>query len=92
MDTIRLVPIQITESYPGFKPPAPDLCEVREFYCPGCAALLKVDSVPVGYPVIFDILPDIDSFYEAWLGRPLADKKDFKDLTREVTRGWAGKA
>jgi len=40
---------------------------------------------------LFDILPDIDSFYEAWLGRPLGDKKEFKDLTHEVIRGWAGK-
>jgi acetone carboxylase gamma subunit len=47
-----------------------------------------VESVPVGYPVIFDILPDIDSFYRDWLGRPLPEEKEFKDLTYEVTRKW----
>jgi acetone carboxylase gamma subunit len=63
---------------------------VREYYCPGCAALLKVESVPVGYPIIFDALPDIDAFYREWLGRPLPDEKkfEFKDLSPEVTKGW----
>jgi len=79
---------KLEEIYPGVKCPDPDLCEVREFYCPGCAALLKVESVPVGYPIIFDFLPDIDSFYGEWLGRPLEDEKEFKDRTYEITRRW----
>ncbi len=79
---------KMEEIYPGFKSPDPDLCEVRELYCPGCAAMLMVESVPIGYPLVFDILPDIDSFYREWLGRPLADQKEFKDMTGAVTRGW----
>lgn len=78
----------LEEIYPGYKRPDPDLCEIREFYCPGCAALLKVDSVPVGYPILFDILPDIDAFYRDWLDRPLPDGEELKDLSGEVTRAW----
>ena len=77
------------EVYPGFKSPDPSLCEIREFYCPECATLLKVDSAPAGYPILFDILPDIDSFYREWLAKPLPDEKEFKDLTHEVTKHWA---
>jgi acetone carboxylase gamma subunit len=43
----------------------------REYICPGCATLLEVDAVPPGWPVIFDFLPDLEGFYEEWLGRPL---------------------
>ena len=81
---------KLEEVYPGLKCPNPDLCEVREFSCPDCGSLLKVEAVPVGYPIIFDVLPDIDSFYRDWLGRPLPDEKEFKDRTYEVTRGWGG--
>jgi|YelNatPaOPRAMG01_1025707.scaffolds.fasta_scaffold73897_2 acetone carboxylase gamma subunit len=79
---------KLEEIYPGYLCPDPNLCEVREYYCPRCGVLLQVESVPVGYPVIFDILPDIDSFYRDWLGRPLPEEKEFKDLTYEVTRKW----
>jgi len=81
---------KLEEIYPGFRCPDPDVCEVREFYCPGCGSLQKVESVPTGYPIIFDVLPDIDGFYREWLGRPLPDEKECKDLTYEVTREWAG--
>ncbi len=47
-----------------------------------------VEAVPVGYPLIFDALPDIDSFYREWLGRPLPDEKEFRDMTYQVTREW----
>jgi acetone carboxylase gamma subunit len=79
---------KLGEVYPGINTPDPKLCELREYYCPGCGALLKVESVPVGYPPIFEILPDIDSFYREWLGRPLPVKKEFKDMTYEVTKKW----
>lgn len=52
----------------------PDWMELREFFCPGCYVLLDVESVPPGYPVIFNFLPDIDTFYEKWLGRKAPDK------------------
>ena len=79
---------KLEEIYPGIKCPDPDVCEVREFYCPNCGNLLKVEAVPVGYPIIFDALPDIDSFYREWLGRPLPEEKEFKDLTCEVVKEW----
>jgi acetone carboxylase gamma subunit len=28
-----------------------------------------VEAVPPGYPVIYDFQPDIDAFYEQFLGR-----------------------
>jgi len=41
--------------------PNTDLVEMREFYCPGCYAQLGVEVVPVGYPVLFEMLPDLDA-------------------------------
>jgi acetone carboxylase gamma subunit len=79
---------KLQEIYPGLKCPNPDLCEVREFCCPNCGSLLKVEAVPVGYPIIFDALPDIDSFYREWLGRPLPDEKKLEDMTYAVTKNW----
>ena len=38
----------------------PDWQLLREFYCPGCATLLDVEPVPIGYPFIFNFLPDLD--------------------------------
>jgi len=80
---------KLEEVYPGVKCPDPNLCEVREYYCPDCAAMLKVESVPVGHSIIFDFLPDIDSFYREWLGRPLSDEKEFKDMSLELIKKWA---
>ncbi len=52
----------------------PEWQELREYFCPGCFTLLDVEAVPPGYPTIFNFLPDIDSFYEKWLGRKAPDK------------------
>ena len=41
----------------GADPPWQSL---REFYCPGCATQLDVEPVPVGYPFVFNFLPDLD--------------------------------
>jgi len=81
---------KLEEVYPGLKCPNPDLCEVREFTCPDCSSLLKVEAVPAGHPIIFDALPDIDAFYREWLGRPLPDEKEFEDRTYEITKEWGG--
>jgi acetone carboxylase gamma subunit len=64
----------IHELYPEYMGCDPDWEEIREFYCPGCLTLLDVETVPPGYPVIFNFLPDIDTFYESWLGRNPPDK------------------
>ncbi len=45
--------------------------EIREFICPGCATLLEVEAVPPGCPIVFDFLPDLETFYRDWLKRPL---------------------
>lgn len=78
----------LEQIYPGLSAPNPELGELREFICPDCATLLKVESVPCGYPVIFDALPDLDGFYREWLGAPLPDSREFRDLTPEVLGDW----
>lgn len=82
---------KLDEVYPGQRKPQPQSigwCEVREFYCPGCGTQLEVENVPPGYPVNFDFLPDLDAFYEQWLGHPLETKEISEDKTYEVTRAW----
>ena len=66
---------QIEELYPKDMGSDPEWEELREFYCPGCFSLLDVEAVPPGYPVIFNFLPDIDKFYEKWLGKNPPDKE-----------------
>lgn len=75
----------IQESIPNV-----DLVELREFYCPGCFSLLGTELVPPGYPPVFEMLPDLDTFYREWLGMPLGDERaDWSDdRTAEQTRLW----
>ncbi|RLG53118.1 MAG: acetone carboxylase subunit gamma [Thermoproteota archaeon] len=68
--------------------PDPEYCNIREFYCPNCGALLEVEAVPKFYPIIFDFLPDLGTFYSDWLNRPLPFPTEFKDLTYDVTKEW----
>jgi acetone carboxylase gamma subunit len=68
---VRNTPASLEPLYPGPRKPDPNWMEIREYICPGCATLLEVDAVPPGWPVIFDFLPDLEGFYEEWLGRPL---------------------
>jgi len=63
---------RLGEVYEGLHRPDADWSEIREYYCPGCAAQLEVEAVTPGYPIIFDFLPDIDGFYDA---RPKLKKK-----------------
>ena len=51
----------------------PAWCELREFYCPGCAAQLDVEAVVPGYPILFRFKPDLETFYREWLGRELPE-------------------
>ncbi|MFX1489205.1 MAG: acetone carboxylase subunit gamma [Promethearchaeota archaeon] len=64
----------IEELYPKDMGSDPEWIELREYFCPGCYTLLDVEAVPPGYPTIFNFLPDIDIFYEKWLGRKAPDK------------------
>ena len=81
---------EIRELYPAGYPSRPhlDLCEIREYYCPGCGNQLEVEVVPFGYPVVFDFLPDLDTFYREWLGKPLKDEMKFADLSYDVIKEW----
>ena len=79
----------LDDVYQGFAKPDPKMCEIRRYYCPGCGAQLEVESVPRGYPILFEFLPDLDSFYEDWLGQPLPTKNEFTDLSYEfIKRNW----
>jgi acetone carboxylase gamma subunit len=64
---------EIDELYPKFMGSDAAWHELREFFCPNCLTLLDVEAVPPGYPVIFNFLPDIDTFYEKWLEIPVPD-------------------
>jgi len=64
----------LEEIYDTYHRCDPNWMELREYYCPGCWSLLEVEAVPPGYPVLFDFKPDIDAFYESFLGRPAPDR------------------
>lgn len=74
--------------------PEPGWQEVREFFCPDCASQLAVEVVAPGYPVVFEMLPDLDKFYREYLGQPLPDEGDgwYVDRTEATTRTWAARA
>lgn len=61
----------LQEIYPKLMHADPAWSVLREYYCPGCGVQLEVESVPPLYPVIQDFEPDLEGFYEEWLGRPL---------------------
>jgi acetone carboxylase gamma subunit len=63
----------LDEIYPGRLKCDPEWMEIRELICPGCAALLEVEAVPPGYPLMFDMLPDIEAFYGSFLDEPVSD-------------------
>jgi acetone carboxylase gamma subunit len=62
---------KLQEIYPEMMHCDPQWMELREYFCPGCWSLLEVEAVPPGYPVVFDFLPDLETFYRDWLGRKL---------------------
>jgi N-methylhydantoinase B/acetone carboxylase alpha subunit len=59
------------EVYPKMGHADPEWMELREFHCPLSGALLEVEPVPPGYPVVHDFLPDLPGFYNGWLKREL---------------------
>lgn len=74
--------------------PEPGWQEIREFFCPVCATQHAVEVVAPGYPIVFEMLPDLDKFYREYLGRPLPDEAPdwYRDNTEVITRGWASGA
>ncbi|MDA3625191.1 acetone carboxylase subunit gamma [Saccharopolyspora oryzae] len=65
----------IEEIYPGRLACDPEWMEIREFLCPGCTTLLEVEAAPPGFPIVFDFLPDLETFYTDWLNRPLPEQR-----------------
>ncbi len=74
--------------------PEPGWQEIREFFCPSCATQHAVEVVAPGYPVVFEMLPDLDRFYREYLGRPLEDERDdwYEDHSTAITGQWAQQA
>lgn len=66
---VRNTEEELQEIYPEMMHCNPEWMELREYFCPGCWSLLEVEAVPPGYPVIFDFLPDLETFYREWLDR-----------------------
>ena len=77
------------EIYRGSEQPDPAWTQVREYSCPGCGTMLEVEAVPRGTPPDFDFLPDLDTYYKDWLGRPLSDEQEFTDKTLETVAEWS---
>lgn len=66
---------KMNEIYPVLMAPDPEWQVIREYYCPGCGTQLEVEAVTPWYPVIKDFEPDIDTFYNEWLKKPLPQAK-----------------
>lgn len=79
----------MSEIYSGREMPDPAWIQLREYICAGCGTQLEVEAVPRGCPPDFDFLPDLDTFYRDWLGRPLPDTVEYKDLTLEKVAEWS---
>lgn len=62
---------EIAEIYPGRLSYDAEWMELREFFCPSCATLLEVETAVPGYPIVFDFLPYLETFYHDWLGKEL---------------------
>jgi len=76
------------EIYRGREQPDPAWIQLREYVCPGCGSQLEVEAVPRGCPPDFELLPDLDTFYREWLGRPLPDEVEYRDRTLERIAEW----
>lgn len=79
----------ISEVYRGREMPDPKWVQIREYLCGGCGSQLEVEAVPRGCPPDFEFLPDLDTFYRDWLGRPLPDRVEFEDRTLERIDEWS---
>ena len=79
----------IAEIYKGRDMPDPAWVQIREYICPGCGSRLEVEAVPRGCPPDFEFLPDLDTFYNDWLGRPLPDRSEYVDKTLDLVDSWS---
>ena len=80
--------VQVYDPAPAV--PEPGWQEIREFFCPQCATQHAVEVVAPGYPIVMEMLPDLDKFYREYLGRPLDDEASdwYADRSATVTAGW----
>ncbi len=79
----------LSEIYKGRQIPDYTWTQVREYICPTCGAQLEVEAVPRGCPPDFEFLPDLDTFYRDWLGRPLPDQVSYEDKTPDKIAEWS---
>jgi acetone carboxylase gamma subunit len=79
----------MSKVYKGREMPDPAWIQIREYICGGCGTQLEVEAVPRGCPPDFDFLPDLDTFYSDWLGRPLPDKAEYRDMTLDEVAKWS---
>ena len=70
---VRDTPELMNEVYPDKLGAHTDWMQIREFYDPVSGVLLEVEAVPPGYPFVHDFKPDIDTFYNEWLGIPVPE-------------------
>ena len=68
---VRRDPQSLAQIYPHSDCCDGDWMELREFICPGCATLLEVEACAPGFPIVHDFEPDLEAFYNDWLGRPV---------------------
>ncbi|THF60198.1 acetone carboxylase subunit gamma [Pseudothauera rhizosphaerae] len=64
----------MAEVYPRLMAPDTTWQVYREYYCPACGTLHDVEAPTPWYPVIHDFEPDIEAFYEEWVGLPVPEK------------------
>lgn len=65
---------EMNEVYPGLLGPDPEWTfQIREYFCPECYQQIDTTAVPAGYPMFKPFDPDIDTFYEEWLGQPVEE-------------------
>ena len=50
--------------------PDPDFLRVVEFYCPECGALITIQYLPPGHPIVAEIELDIDKLKEKAAEQP----------------------
>ena len=62
------------EVYPELMSPDTQWQVYREYYCPNCGCMHDVEAPTPWYPVVHDFEPDIEAFYQDWVGLPLPKK------------------
>ena len=68
---VRKTDAEFREIYPELMHAEQHFMELREYYDPLDGTLLDIEAVPPGYPVVHTFEPDLETFYEEWLGKKL---------------------